>query len=106
MNKLRLYNAVKTTILTFAIIFTFAACKRSADERPIPKETKEHADCVTFTQDNDACGPYRVLSYEVKKTDIGWTAYEFVLERFGVRIVADCPESRCSHWVNSVGKVV
>jgi hypothetical protein len=108
MSKLQLRNAVKAAVLTIALTFTLAACKRSANEQPVSKESKEHVYCAAHSLDNDGCGPYKVLSFELKETvfDIGGTAYEFLLERDGVRIVADCAESRCSHWVKSVGKVV
>jgi hypothetical protein len=67
-------------------------------------DQREHSACVAHQMYEDACGTYRVLSYDATWRNEFGNEGRFVLERDGLRIVAHCGSENCYRWIDAVGK--
>ncbi len=62
--------------------------------------------CIKHQAQEEACGEYRVLSYDATWRNEHGNEGDFMLEREGLSIRAFCGSENCATWANSVGKTV
>jgi hypothetical protein len=69
-------------------------------------DPQEHKSCVAHQIYSDACGAYKVLSYDATWTNEFGNQGRFLLERDSLKILAHCGSENCYRWIDAVGKAV
>jgi hypothetical protein len=78
----------------------------TAISQPPKIDNVEGTTCSKHQMQHDACGEYKVLSYDATWKNDNGNEGEFVLERDGLTIRAYCGSENCHIWSEAVGKSV